>query len=335
MHLPDGFLDGPTALATSGLALAGVSACVFRAERSWNERAAPLTGMIAAGVFAGQMLNFPISGAASGHLCGGLLAAVVLGPAAGSVALVTVVLAQCLLFADGGLTTLGANILNLGLIAPWAGFLVFWLLRRFPFMGPVAAAAVASFVSVLAAAFACCVELAAAGTAAFRPLVVTMLSLHAVIGIGEALLTALAVQMLAKARPSLFIDRPAAPFSVPSASGWSSRHLGAAGLSLALLLAGLLAPWASSLPDGLERAGEQLGFNHRAVEGGRSALFADYQIAGVAVGWGTAAAGILGTVLVFVIGSSWSRAMDRRPLTLSSLAGPLSPVERVDDGPPA
>src|SRR5512143_477384 len=128
MHIPDGFLDAKTAIATGGLALAGLGVALRQARLSLPPRRVPLLGLSAAFIFAAQMLNFPVAGGTSGHLIGGVLAAVLLGPSAAVLVLTCVLVVQCLMFADGGLLALGANVFNMGLASVVGGYLVYRLL---------------------------------------------------------------------------------------------------------------------------------------------------------------------------------------------------------------
>ena len=178
------------------MAAAGVGYCLRRLRRESSANAVPLVGVMAAALFAAQMVNLPLFVApTSGHLVGGVLAAVVLGPWAGTVAIVAVLSVQCLLFADGGVTALGANAINMGLVGTWAGYAVFDAIRRLlpGRRGTVAAAVVASWVVTPVGAVACSVEMAAGGTVAFGPVVTAMLFYHVFIGVIEATITGLVV----------------------------------------------------------------------------------------------------------------------------------------------
>src|ERR1700741_1476335 len=124
MHVPDGFLDAPTSAATGAAAIACVGVSLIKARRELDDRTAPMAGLVAAFIFAVQMLNFPVLAGVSGHLLGGALAAMLVGPFTGALCVTIVLVLQSLLFADGGLTALGANITNMALIGTAAGFLV-------------------------------------------------------------------------------------------------------------------------------------------------------------------------------------------------------------------
>ena len=208
MHVPDGFLDAPTSVATGVVAVAAIAVALRGARRELDDRTAPMAGLVAAFVFAAQMLNFPVGAGTSGHLLGGALAAVLVGPCTAALCLAVVLLVQGLLFADGGITALGTNITLFSVVAVGAGWLVFRglqaVLPKRIALVPVQAG-VAAFVSVpvVAAAF---VGLFAVGGQAPVPLdavLTAMLGWHVVIGLGEALITALVVSSVVATRPDL------------------------------------------------------------------------------------------------------------------------------------
>jgi cobalt/nickel transport system permease protein len=208
MHIPDGFIDAPTSLAAGAVAAGGIGLSLRRAGREVLESRAALTGLVAAFVFAAQMLNFPVASGTSGHVLGGVLAAVLVGPWLGSLAVTIVLVVQCLLFADGGVSALGLNIINMALIPAYGGYAVFWLVR---WVGPrshagvAAATAVAAFASVVAASLAFAFEYAWGGNGAVPVTTVAgaMVGVHVVIGIGEAAISALTVGAVLSVRPDL------------------------------------------------------------------------------------------------------------------------------------
>ena len=130
MHIPDGFIDGPTSLAAAVVAIGGVAWCLRRTSRTLDDRDIPVVGLAAAFVFAAQMLNFPVASGTSGHFFGGVLAAVLVGPYAGALAVTVVLVVQALVFADGGLSALGLNVVNMALVGAFAGYGIFLLVRR-------------------------------------------------------------------------------------------------------------------------------------------------------------------------------------------------------------
>jgi cobalt/nickel transport system permease protein len=208
MHVPDGFLDAPTSVATGAVAVAAVGVALRGARRELDDRTAPLAGLVATFVFATQMLNFPVGAGTSGHLLGGALAAILVGPFTGLLCMSVVLLVQSLLFADGGITALGTNIDLMGLVTVTVGWLVFRALqsalpKRPRMVAP--AAALAAFVSVPVAALAFTALYAVGGQAdiPLGTLAVAMLSWHVLIGLGEAVITGLAVASIVAVRPDL------------------------------------------------------------------------------------------------------------------------------------
>ncbi len=211
MHVPDGFLDAPTSIGTGALAAAAIALSLRGARHELDDRTAPLAGLVATFVFAAQLVNFPVAAGTSGHLLGGTLAAVLVGPWTATLCLTVVLLVQALLFADGGLTALGTNITLMGVVGVWVGYAAFRLARaaltrgRLGLRAVPVAAGLAGGVSVLAAAFGF-VGLYAVGGAAPVPLGTlagAMGGVHALIGVGEGVLTALVVSSVVAVRPDL------------------------------------------------------------------------------------------------------------------------------------
>lgn len=208
MHVPDGFLDAPTSLATGGVAVAGVAVALYGARRELDDRTAPMAGLVAAFVFAAQMVNFPVGAGTSGHLLGGALAAVLVGPWTAALCLAVVLLVQALLFADGGVTALGTNVTLFSVVAVGTGWLVFRGLRAILpkrlTLVPVLAG-VGAFVSVpvTAAAFVGLFAVGGQVPLSLDTLLVTMLGWHVLIGVGEAFITALVVSSVVATRPDL------------------------------------------------------------------------------------------------------------------------------------
>jgi cobalt/nickel transport system permease protein len=206
LHIPDGFLSGDVAAASGVVAIVAVAVGLRVADRELDDARVPLLGVLAAFVFATQMLNFPVAGGTSGHFLGATLAAVLLGPWIACLVMAVVVATQALAFADGGITALGANVLNMGVLgALLAGALVQGALRVLPasraaLLGTVA---VASWMAVMAGATATSLELAVSGTVPLGTVLPAMLGVHAVIGVGEAVITAAAVSAVLASRPDL------------------------------------------------------------------------------------------------------------------------------------
>ena len=208
MHIPDGFIDIPTSVAFAGLAATGVAISLKGANSTLDEKTAPLAGLTATFIFAVQMLNFPVAAGTSGHLLGGALAAVLVGPWAASLALTVVLLMQALLFADGGLTALGLNVFNMSLIGVWVGYLIFTLVKKLLPKNKSSisvAAFLAGLISVPFAAAGFVLQYAIGGTATFSisQVLTAMLGTHFLIGIGEGVITALAVGAVMASRSDL------------------------------------------------------------------------------------------------------------------------------------
>lgn len=208
MHIPDGFIDIKTSAAVGALSVAGVGAALKGAKSQLTEKSAPLAGLTAVFVFAVQMLNFPVAAGTSGHLLGGALAAVLVGPYAATLAITVVLIIQAFLFADGGLTALGLNVFNMSIIGVWVGYGAFLLARKLlpKSKASVAiAAAVAGFLSVPAAAVGFVLQYAVGATATYETSAVltAMVSTHLLIGIGEAIITFLTVSAVLASRSDL------------------------------------------------------------------------------------------------------------------------------------
>ncbi len=212
LHAPDGYLTLPVALVMWALTIAVLAVAVRRTNRSLDERAVPLLGVMAAFIFAAQMFNFQVIGGTSGHLLGGVLAAVLLGPWAGTLVMACVVAVQALLFQDGGLLVLGANIFNMGIVGTLGGYGLYRVLVRVlggERRGRIPAAAIAAYVAVVAGAVAMSVELGVSGFIAMEITLPVMVGVHALIGIGEALITAAAIGFIAVTRADLLELRDA------------------------------------------------------------------------------------------------------------------------------
>ncbi|GGV30466.1 hypothetical protein GCM10010182_62160 [Actinomadura cremea] len=208
MHAPDGFIDAPVSIAAGAVAVAGVGLALRGATRELDDRTAPLAGLTAAFVFAAQMLNFPVASGTSGHLLGGALAAILVGPWTGVLCVAVVLLLQALLFADGGLTALGVNVVTMSLVTVAVAYPLFRVLVRvLPKTRPAAAGAsfAAALVSVPASAVAFTVLYALGGTTdvSIGTVAGAMVGVHVLIGIGEALITAATVSSVLAVRPDL------------------------------------------------------------------------------------------------------------------------------------
>ena len=223
MHIPDGFVSAQINTVTF-IAAAGVgSVAVANAKKTLKDKQIPLLGITAAFVFAAQMLNFPVAGGTSGHFLGALLTALLLGPLNGFLVMCIVLITQCLLFADGGITALGTNIFNMGIVAGLGGY---YLYRFFIFLLPflfsrkhkgkngnytgknrwmLPSVAIASWLSVVAASAVCSLELAVSGTSPIAVVFPAMVGVHSLIGIGEAVITVGVVSVVFSARPEIIM----------------------------------------------------------------------------------------------------------------------------------
>ena len=208
MHIPDGFIDIKTSAAFSAAAAIAVGGAVKGARNQLSEQSAPLAGLTAVFIFAVQMLNFPVAAGTSGHLLGAALAMVLVGPYAATLALSVVLIIQAFLFADGGLTALGLNIFNMGVVGVWASFGIFFILKKLlpkTKSSIVVASFIAALLSVPAAATGFVLQYAIGANATFSVSTVlsAMIGTHVFIGIGEAIITALTVSAVLASRSDL------------------------------------------------------------------------------------------------------------------------------------
>lgn len=298
MHIPQDLINGSICPVTATMSGVCLAVAALAAYRSTDKPDALRFAAVSALIFAAQMINVPISGGTSGHLLGGVLASALLGVPFGVLALALVVTIQAVVFADGGLTVLGANVLNMAIMgAGFGGLLRLWLMEKLPASTTRywIAAALASWASIMLAALGCAVELAVDGVLPLSTVVPAMLGVHSVIGMGEALMTCAALALLT--RPAV------APLPV-------SRSFAAPALA-ALLIALCLSPFASSLPDGLEAVMAHYQVLHEAAPVFVTPL-ADYQVAGVtSEGLSTALAGVIGVITTFLIAGALAFPLTR------------------------
>jgi cobalt/nickel transport system permease protein len=313
MHVPGHYLD-PTSCAVTAAGAAG--ALAYGAARARREGLPPawLTASTAAGIFAVQMVNFPVTSGTSGHLVGGVLAGMLLGPWVGMWSLALVLVVQATLFGDGALATLGANVLNMGVIGALVGMGVRRVLVLPDLSVPVklAVAAAAGWGAVVAGAALCSVELAASKTFALSAALPAMVSIHALIGISEALLTAAAAAVVLKTAPQL-LSSPAriAPLATSPAPSGKFRLVPIIGLAAAMTIAAVLAPIASKLPDGLESVAIALNMTEPSAVW--TAPMQNYSIAAIGSQvFATAAAGVLGVLIVFALTCGWEQLLRLR-----------------------
>jgi cobalt/nickel transport system permease protein len=318
MHIPDGFLDAKTVVTTAAVSVVGLGFALRQVRQSLPPRRVPLLGLSAAFLFAAQMVNFPVAGGTSGHLIGGALVAALLGPSAAVVVVATVLIVQCFLFADGGVLALGANLFNMGLVATLSGYAIYQLVQRL-LPGPrgrVAAMMFAGWCSTVLAAISCAGQLAWSGTIAWSVALPAMTGVHMLIGLGEGSISALVLVAIARTRPDLL----AAPADhIPLVR---LREFVVLGLLVSLGVALFVAPFACPWPDGLEAVASRLGFAGKASAPLLSAPAAQYQISGLgSPGWATAAAGIVGTLVVFSLAILFSRLVVRETAAPKSSGG--------------
>ncbi|MCA9918466.1 MAG: PDGLE domain-containing protein [Anaerolineales bacterium] len=300
LHVPDGFLNIPISVLCWAVTLVVLYFAVKQAQQDFDERLVPLAGIMAAFIFAGQMLNFPVAGGTSGHLIGATLAFIVLGPWVGTLAMTAVISLQALIFQDGGLIVMGANIMIMGIVPGFVGYGVFQMVKNQSRGVQLGATAVAAWLSVMLAALITALLLGFSGTTALSVAIPAMLGIHALIGIGEALITVAALSFIMQTRPQLLTD------DAPTGSGkWI-----VSGIILALMVV-LLAPFASGSPDGLEWVAGQAGFLDTAVDAPFQ-LLPDYTIPGLGeTGSSTILAGVIGALIVAAVTFGLGRLLRR------------------------
>ncbi|MFF7044866.1 energy-coupling factor ABC transporter permease [Streptomyces massasporeus] len=340
MHVPDGFINAPTSAAAGVIAAGAVAVSLRGARRELDERTAPLAGLVAAFIFAVQMLNFPVAAGTSGHLLGGALAAILVGPYTGVLCVSVVLLMQGILFADGGLTALGVNITNMAIVTTVVAYALFrGLVKVLPRTrrSVTVASFVAALVSVPAAALAFTLMFAIGGTTdvSIGKVATAMIGVHVLIGIGEAVITALTVGAVIAVRPDLvygargltqklklrvdgeLVDAPGAepePEPAPVAARTSHRKVWAAGLLTSLVLAGFVSFYASADPDGLEKVATDHGIDKKAEEhSAADSPLADYGVKDVDdARLSGGLAGVIGVGVTVVAGTGVFWAVRRR-----------------------
>jgi cobalt/nickel transport system permease protein len=292
LHIPDDFLTFIVSAICWVITIITLYLAISKTNQSLGEKQIPLMGVMAAFIFAAQMINFPVLGGTSGHLLGGALAAIVLGPWAGMLVMSAVIALQALLFQDGGLVVMGANILNMGLITSAIGYGLYRFVSGSSRPLKLGVTGVAAWLSVMAGALFTAIQLWLSGTSPLGIVVPAMLGIHALIGLGEALITVAALSFIMQTRPDLLGEG--------SDSAKGSRNWAFVGGLIALIVV-LLSPFASTDPDGLERVAGDLGF----LEAGRPAPYSiipDYTIPFLGeTALSTIVAGVIGIVVVAAI----------------------------------
>ncbi|MBK8821833.1 MAG: energy-coupling factor ABC transporter permease [Anaerolineales bacterium] len=291
MHIPDGFLSLIVSIVCWAASAAIIGLAISKTNKALGEKQIPLMGVMAAFIFAAQMINFPVAGGTSGHLLGGAMAAIVLGPWAGMLVMTSVIAVQGLLFQDGGLVVMGANILNMGLVTAAVGYGLYRSASTQSTTVKPGVAGVAAWLSVMTGALLTSLELWLSGTSQLQMVIPAMLGVHALIGLGEALITVSALAFILRTRPDLL--------GADSESAKGSRGWVVVGALISLAVV-LISPLASGDPDGLERVAINMGF----IDTGLSAPYSiipDYTLPFLGeTAFSTIAAGVIG---VFVVGA--------------------------------
>jgi cobalt/nickel transport system permease protein len=201
MHIPDGFLAPKTFTGFWGVSMITLGYAIKKTTKKLEDRSIPLLGVTAAFIFAAQMLNFPVAGGTSGHFMGGVLACILLGPCCGLLVMATVLTIQCIVFQDGGLTALGANIFNMGIIGSLVAYYIYTGLKKI--IPDMIACFISAWLSIVLSAICCAIELAMSGIVPLKICVLSMAGWHALIGIGEGMITVGVISFIKKVRCDL------------------------------------------------------------------------------------------------------------------------------------
>jgi cobalt/nickel transport system permease protein len=308
LHIPDGFLSAPVAILAWIVTIAFITVAIRRSSQSFDERLVPLMGVLAAFIFAAQAFNFPVAGGTSGHFLGGALAAILLGPWPALLVMTAVIALQGLIFQDGGLLAMGANIFVMGIVTVWIGYFVYQGLQR---VNRFLAGFAAGWLSVVMAAVVTAFMLALSGTSSLGVVLTAMAGVHVLIGIGEGLITAAALALVKAALPGMFGEQVTGRKS-------DAATIIAGGIMLALVVGVVAVFFASPSPDGLERVAEDKGFIEAALDAPFE-IIPDYVAPGIE---NEALAGViaivLGTLLLFAVGYGIARVLRRRNQRLAT-----------------
>jgi cobalt/nickel transport system permease protein len=303
MHIPDNFLSIAVSLICWAITIVILGIAISRTNKSLGEKQVPLMGVMAAFIFAAQMINFPVLGGTSGHLLGGVLAAITLGPWAGMLVMTAVIAVQGLLFQDGGLVVMGANILNMGLLTAAVGYGLYRSVIGRNRVTKLAVAGLAAWLSVMAGALSTALQIWLSGNAEVQIIVPAMLFVHTFIGLGEALITVAALSLILSNRPDLLDEKSG---STKGGRGWVF-----VGVLIALAVV-LLSPLASADPDGLERVAIDMGF----IERGQAApyqVIPDYTVPFLGeTAVSTIVAGVIGVIVILAIVFIAGRSLQRQ-----------------------
>lgn len=308
MHIPDGFLSVVVSIVFWIISAIFIGVALRKTNLELGERQVPLMGVLAAAIFAGQMLNFSVTGGTSGHLLGAAIAVILLGPWPAVLVMTCVVAVQALLFQDGGILALGANIFNMAIVGVFVSYAVYTLLRRLfknQSWGLFVSGFLAAWASILLASLSCALQLALSGTSPANIAVPAMGLIHALIGIGEGLITVGALAVIFAARKDLL--------QASDVKARNNKGLLISGGLIALALA-VLSPLASSHPDGLEWVAEEHGFINAARDSLYN-IFPDYVFPGIPdPALATIIAGIVGALIVFGAAYGVARARKVSPV---------------------
>lgn len=319
LHAPDGFLNAGTAVTTGLISILVVAFALRQAKVQLRDKAIPLAGIAAAFIFAAQMFNFPVAAGTTGHLIGGALAAILLGPSVGVIVVTIVVVIQALAFADGGLTALGYNVLNMAIVPGYGGYAVFVLMRSWlpkTTGGVIGASGLAAWASVVMSALAFSIEwlFGASAPVSFDDVFFAMVGVHVLIGIGEAVISGPAIGAVLGSRPDLVygasdLDRARV---TDTRVGVGAFVIG--GALVALAFATVVSQLAVDDPDGLERVAEDTDFAEAGTEHTfADSIFADYATAGISnETLSLAVAGVVGTVVTLAVAAGILIAMTER-----------------------
>lgn len=285
MHIPDGYLQPPVWAAADAVAAPAVLYLARRAQRDFDHHKIPLMGVMGAFIFAAQMINFPVGNGTSGHLVGGALLSYTLGPAAAAIVMTAILATQALVFQDGGLLALGANVLNMAILGVAAGYLPYFLLR-----GKRAGVFLGGFLSVLTSALLALGELMISGVAMPQGVVVVSIALFIVSALIEGAISLVVVQSLERIHKG-FLQRP---------GGFMGKgSLALAGSAVVMAVVGILV--ASTHPDGLEQLTIQLGIEKQSKTLLTTPL-RDYNLSVTGSGWlNHALAGLAGLLVVYAL----------------------------------
>jgi cobalt/nickel transport system permease protein len=303
LHIPDGFLNLTVSVVSWLITITMVGLAIRRSRVEMNERQIPFMGIMAAFIFAAQMINFPIAGGTSGHILGGALVAIVLGPWTGILVMTSVIALQALLFQDGGLLVMGANILNMGIVTVLIGFGLYRAVSNQQQSTRLIVAGIAAWLSVIAGALLTSIQLWLSGTSPARLVFPAMLGIHTLIGIGEALITVGVLAFLNQVRPDLV--------NVEKTKAFGNYRWVAGGILISIIVV-FLSPFASINPDGLERVAKDLEFLLLGREASYQ-LLPGYIIPALGeTRLSTILAGLIGIIIVFLISYGIGQSLKRR-----------------------